>query len=300
MCVDSHHLITVASSASWSHVAINHSRSRREKYEKKKVCQKHDSPKLLCFLLPITWSGHSLHVNGGRCEVSHELVIGLSITWWRFIYQRHFQLRFFTLYRLFQDATSHTNAFSLARTHTHTLQCTCNPARFIIVAVILCPPSEGGSWRVQTVAYLHFDSLWPVLRSQSAVHDFSTHTHIWAFGADGLQTKSTKQNKQRGEKRTSSRNTKLCWLDRLFSLWPVKTGRCGLKAKRRNTSGLELAGARASAAKPTEELLLLLKSEKTISTVLYSVDKKDFTQWTSQVALDLRNNNNNTDSSYII
>lgn len=33
----------------------------------------HDS-KLLCFLLPIPWSGRTPHVNDGRCEASRELV----------------------------------------------------------------------------------------------------------------------------------------------------------------------------------------------------------------------------------
>lgn len=73
---------------------------------------------------------------------------------------------------------SHTNMFSSsAHTHTHTAM-QLQPSSIYNSWRDLVPPSQGGTWRVQTVAYLHFTSLCPVLRSQSAVHDFSAHTHV--------------------------------------------------------------------------------------------------------------------------
>lgn len=152
----------------------------------------------------------------------------------KFYLTEHFQRSFFTLDILFQDAASHTQTcLARARAHTHTPQCSCNPARFIIVGVILCPPlrEELGEFKLwPTYTLLHF-ALCSAHKAQCMT---SAHTLMFEL-SEQMALKIKTQNKTSSKKnkktwllvlfyRPSSHNTKLCWVNLHISLaqWDCK------------------------------------------------------------------------------
>lgn len=94
-----------------------------------------------------------LHANDGRCETSHELVSPLV----RFLFNRALPAELFhPIYTFPGRGQSHTQTCLAC---AHTPQCSCNPARFIIVGVISCPPlrEELGEFKLwPTYTLFHF------------------------------------------------------------------------------------------------------------------------------------------------
>lgn len=107
---------------------------------------------------------------------------------------------FHPIYTFSGRGQSHTNMFSSrAHTHTHAPQCSCNPARFIIVGVILCPPlrEELGEFKLwPTYTLLHF-ALCSAHKAQCMT---SAHTLMFEL-SEQMALKIKTQNKTSSKKK---------------------------------------------------------------------------------------------------